>query len=192
MTSEQYREHLQALAPRGLAWPRDADATLTTLLEGFAEEFARVDARAEQLLDEADPRTTNELLTDWERVAGLPEPCLAHVPQSSADRRQALVAKLTRAGGQSRQFFIDLAASIGYAITITEFSPQDVTSDVDYPLYGEDWAFAWKVNSALNTVTELTVEGAVDDPLAWWGNEELECVIGDRKPAHSVVIFAYT
>lgn len=193
MTAAQYRAHLQALLPQGAAWPRDADATLTHLVGAMAEEFARLDARTDELLNEADPRTTNELLTDWERVAGLPEPCLINVPQNPAERRQALVAKLTTSGGQSRQFFIDLAASIGYVITIDEFDPHDVEDDVEYPIIGELWRFAWQVNAAqFGAIGELTVEDTVEDPLRWWGNEELECVLGDRKPAHTHVIFAYT
>jgi uncharacterized protein YmfQ (DUF2313 family) len=53
-----YLSQLQALLPQGAAWTRERDAALTRLLDAFAEEFARVDARARQLLDESDPRST--------------------------------------------------------------------------------------------------------------------------------------
>jgi uncharacterized protein YmfQ (DUF2313 family) len=56
---------------------------------------------------------------------------------------------------------------------------------------GTDWNFAWQVNSALNTVIELTVEDTVDDPLATFGNDQLECVLEEIKPAHTTIIFAY-
>ena len=194
MTSPDYLAQLQALLPQGPAWPREADAALTNLLAAWADELARVDGRAADLVEEADPRASAELLADWERVAGLPDACVAALAgtQTTAQRRAALVAKLTTIGGQSAVYYIALAASLGYTITVTEFDVHDVESDVDVPLNGEAWRFAWQVNAPQDTVHELTVDGTVDDPLAWWGNELLECVINRLKPAHTHVLFAYT
>lgn len=75
LSAEAYLAQLQALLPPGSAWPRAANATLTKLLGALAEELARLDARALALIDEADGRSTLELLSDWERVCGLPDPC---------------------------------------------------------------------------------------------------------------------
>lgn len=190
LSTEDYLQQLQALLPQGPAWSREQDTVLTKLLTAFAEEFARVDLRIDNLLNEADPRTTNELLTDWEHVAGLPDLCTG-IPATIALRRELLVSKLTNVGGQSRLFFIDLAAKLGYTITITEFKRFRVTSRVNDPLNNADWAYAWRVNSALNTVRKFTVAGRVNEPLASWGNTALECVITRLKPAHTHVQFAY-
>jgi uncharacterized protein YmfQ (DUF2313 family) len=191
MTSDQYLDQLQALLPPGAAWTREKDATLTRFLQGFADELARVDLRGDQLIDEADPRTTLELLADWERVAGLPDPCVGP-GLTTSQRRNALVQKIISVGGQSRAFFIAVALALGFAITIDEFLEHSVDDDVEHQLFGSDWAFTWQVNSALNTVGELTVDDTADDPLAWWSNLPLECVLGRLKPAHTFVIFAYT
>lgn len=191
MTAEHYAEQLKLLLPPGGAWPREAGANLPALIDGLAEEFERFDARAEDVFDELDPGTTAELLSDWERVAGLPDDCVT-VEQTDVERHSALVARLVNTGGQSRAYFIALADSVGHDIAITEFSPHDVNDDVEYPLYGDDWAHAWQVDAALFTVTELDVLSDVDDPLAAWQNETLECLIEDRKPAHTVIIFSYT
>lgn len=194
LKADDYLRQLQALLPPGPAWPRDDDATITRLLHGLAEELARVDGRARQLLEEADPRTTAELFTDWERVAGLPDACAVAFggEQTTAQRRTALVGRLITVGGQTPAYFIGLAAALGYAITITEFSEHTVDDDVDHPLYDVAWSFAWQVNAALNTVTELTVDDTVDDPLASWGNALLECVLRRVAPAHTIPIFSYT
>lgn len=69
MTADDYRTALQALLPRGAAWTRSPEAVLMRVLAACAEEPERVDERADDLLDEADPRATLELLSDWERVA---------------------------------------------------------------------------------------------------------------------------
>ena len=194
LSADDYLAHLQALLPPGPAWPRAADAALTRQLAGLALELARVDARAAAVVEEADPRTTAELLLDWERVAGLPDPCVvtAGDEQTTAQRRDALAARLTLLGAQTPAYYLALAGALGYAITITEFHAGSVEDDVDYALYGTDWNFAWQVDAALATVVELTVEDGVGDALATWGNAMLECVITRFKPAHTLPIFAYT
>lgn len=194
LTSSDYLAQLQALLPQGPAWPRDAEAELTKLLHAWADELARVDGRAADLVEEADPRTTAELLADWERVAGLPDACVAALAgtQTTAQRRAVLVGKLTTIGGQSAAYYIALAASLGYAITVTEFELHDVEDNVEHPLYGTPWQFAWQVNAAEDNIGLLAVTDTVEDPLAWWGNELLECVIRRLKPAHTHVLFAYS
>jgi len=190
LNAENYLQQLQALLPTGLAWAKSSSTTLAKLLTAFAEEFKRVDYRADDLLNEADPRTTNELVAEWEYLAGLPDLCTG-IPATIALRRELLVSKLTNTGGQSKQFYIDLAAKLGFAITITEFKRYRVNSRVNDPLNGEDWAFAWRVNSAQTTVRTFNVKSRVNEPLASWGNTALECAITRLKPAHTHVQFAY-
>lgn len=193
LTGTDYLQQLQALLPQGPAWPREA-SPLTRLLTGLAQELGRVDGRAMTLLEEADPRTTAELFADWERVGGLPDACAQAFggDQTRAQRRAALVGKLTTLGGQSAAYYVGLAAALGYAITVEDFRPHTVRDPVNHPLYGSAWAFAWQVNTALNTVTKHTVRGPVSDPLASWGTALLECVIQRLKPAHTTVLFSYT
>ncbi len=190
MTAEQYREQLLAASPRGDAWPRDPDSVFAETLHGLAIELARIDARGDDLIEEADPRTTLELLTDWERAFGLPEKCLA-LPDTLEERRLVLHEKVTRIGGQSPGYYIAVAARLGFVITITEFRPYTVADTVDTPIYGIDWIFAWRVNAPAETVRYFTVPSGVNEPLADWGNEILECVISRLKPAHTHVQFAY-
>lgn len=194
ITDADYLQQLQGLLPPGPAWPKDADSVITRLLHGLAAELARVDGRAQQLVEEADPRTTAELLADWERVSGLPDTCAVALggAQTTAQRRAALLTRLTTVGGQSASYFIGLAAALGYAITVTEFREHTVEDDVEHPLYGPAWNFAWQVNAALDTVNEITVNDTVEDPLATCGNELLECVIERLAPAHTLVLFSYT
>lgn len=157
--------------------------------EGAALDAAQI--AAELILTEADPRSTSYLLPDWERVLGLPDPCAGQLPTIDL-RRAAVVAKITQRGGQSRPFFIALAAKLGFIITITEFSQYSVISPVNAPLCGWPWCFTWQVNAQLNTVRYLSVISGVNEPLATWGNALLECAIGRFKPAHTVVQFSYS
>ena len=194
LTAADYLAQLQALLPQGFAWPRQADAALTKLLLAWADEMARIDGRAADLVEEADPRTTAELLADWERVAGLPDPCVAAlgINQTTAQRRAALVAKLTTIGGQSAAYYIALAASLGYTITVTEFSPFQAGSAAGDALTNDGWQFVWQVNAPEASIVEFAAgRSSAGEPLRSWGNELLECVINRLKPAHTYVLFAY-
>lgn len=113
MSAYRYREQLQGLLPRGAAWTREPGAVLTNVLDALAQEFARVDVRADNLLDEIDKRTTNELLPDFERVYGLPESCVTG-SLTTDQRRNALVSKATGLGGQSPAYILSVLERLGY------------------------------------------------------------------------------
>lgn len=189
-SAEQYRDLMLALQPPGSALPRDIESTWARLLLALAGELARIDGRTEDLVKESDPRTTFEMLSDWERVLGLPDDCVTD-PLSVSQRRDAVVAKLTTLGSMSKNFYIAIAATMGFTITIDEFEPFTCDSTVDTPLYGMDWQFCWRVNAPEQTVRYWTVDDDVSMPLAAWGNQLLECVLNRIKPAHTVIDFSY-
>ena len=117
-----YTEAFLSLLPQGQAWPKHAPGSvLSKTSAGLCDYWGFVDGRAGDLLEiESDPRLTIELLPDWERNWGLPDPCYT-APLTIAERQFALVQRMTIQGAQSREFFIVVAASIGYHITISEY-----------------------------------------------------------------------
>ena len=135
-SAADYAEGLSDLHPVGAAWPRveapapddttprGDDEALSDLTRGLAQVWGdKVDARAADLLFiETDPRQTYELLPDWERAYGLPDPCNAEV-QNIALRREALIRKLTLLGRQDIPFFTQIATDLGYRIKIYEYRP---------------------------------------------------------------------
>lgn len=186
MDSTDYLKQLQALLPSGLAWARSATAKLTALLQAWADELARVDLLADALAEEADPRTTNALLTDWERVAGLPDSCVT-LAQTVDQRRAALTSKLTGTGGQSRAYFINLLANMGFpGATIDE-----------YPnIIGNTDPYTWRINITGITGAAVPMRSTsnCNVRLNEWSNgstQFIECRITRYKPAHTKVLFAY-
>ena len=138
-TGDDYAVAMSDLLPQGQAWPRvwgDDDETkpsnssvLMRVVRGLCRIWGDFEIRASKLLEmESDPRSTIELLPDWERNWGLPDPCYSE-PQSISERQLALVMRMTLWGAQSREFFIGVAAMIGYTITITEYRPFFVAMD---------------------------------------------------------------
>ncbi|EGF92412.1 hypothetical protein ABI_08480 [Asticcacaulis biprosthecium C19] len=173
MDAPAYLDQLLKLLPRGRAWSRAPESTLSKLMSAFADGAARFDARALELLEEADPRTTTELIDAWERVAGLPDTCTGTLTEI-ADRRAALWQKLTNSGGQSIAYFTEVAARLGYEIEITLFRPMYCTSPCTGLLFTTAWRFTWQV----------TVANAEEAPV-------MECVFNRLKPAETAVFFVY-
>jgi uncharacterized protein YmfQ (DUF2313 family) len=120
-SGEDYGSAFLSLLPQGPAWPREPGTTLDLACRGLAYYWGTVDHRAGDLLEqESDPRKALELLPDWERNWGLPDPCYTE-PLTYAERQQALIMRMTMVGSQSREFFIGIAEQIGYSITIEEY-----------------------------------------------------------------------
>jgi len=182
-------ELLKRLLPPGAYDPNAPLISAELQAEGNALDAAQMAAGV--ILAEADPRTTLLMLPDWERALGLPDPC-AGALQTVEQRRAAVVAKITRRGGQTRAFFIALAAELGYAITIAEFGQHSVLSAVNALLYNWPWRFTWRVSAPLINTRNYTVLSAVNEPFSVSGNEMLECAILTYKPAHTFVQFAYS
>ena len=190
LSAEAYARHVKALLPVGAAWSLEATSTLSKLLTGMGEELARVDGRGVTLIDESDPRTVLETLEDWERVLALPDACVSG-EQSVNQRRAAVTARVIALGAQTPAYFIAIAAALGFAVTITEFSPYDVEDHCDAFIYGDAWAYAWQVNAAIGDSGELSVDDPVDEALTWWANTSLECALRKLTPAHTYLLFSY-
>jgi uncharacterized protein YmfQ (DUF2313 family) len=212
-TGADYAQALAALLPRGLAWPRNPATTLMSGVRGLAEVFGFVDSRAADLLErESDPRSTLELLPDWERNWALPEECFP--PTLTIGQRQAmLVFKMTLLGAQSRFFFMEVAGWLGYSITISEYAPfmagvsrvgDTRTPPLDpNPLIGDyrwyigppEMRFYWTVHvgqAALTWFRASKGQAGVDPHLRIGIADDLECLLRRWSPAHTQIVFDYS
>ena len=211
-TGSDYAQQFLRLLPQGQAWSRDPQSVLVQTCEGLCDYWGFVDSRAADLLEiESDPRLTTELLPDWERNWGLPDPCVT-APQSIQARRVALVLKMTMMGGQSREFYEAVAAALGYTITITEYLPYicgisqcgdtrsidinpDSPSEYMWQLGPPEIRYYWTVHvSGLQLGHFITGLGecGVDRLLSIGTAQDLECMLDRWKPAHTEIVFDYS
>ena len=174
------------LLPPGPAWGVADSADASGLIDGLSQEFGRLQAAADGLIDEADPRTTYQLLPDFNRIFGLSSAA------TIAQQRLALQAQMTAQGGQTDAYFVALAATAGYSITISHYPVFTMRSKVNDPMLGPAWAYAFLVHAPANTVLAWSVLSGVGDALAVWGNTALEALINKHKPAHTVALFSYS
>jgi len=209
---DDYFVALEQLLPYGIAWPRDPTTVLMSIVYGFAGILGYVDGRAADLLErESDPRITVELLPDWERNWGLPDPCYGE-PITIADRQKALVQRMTILGAQSREFFIETAAFLGYTVTISEFRPFMVGIDrcgdnrtllpsgslSEKPNYGigdPAMRFYWLVHVFRVRLTWFRCarsQTGVDPHLRIARATDLECLFHRWAPAQTEPLFDYS
>lgn len=196
--------------PIGRAWDQAKDHIL---FKALSYEFCRIEERAADLVDiEFDPLLTNELLTDWETMLGIPDECTP-ADQTIDERRVQVKQKLSTLGGMSAKFYIDLAKLLGFDIEV--FNPIPFTvgrQRVGDGLYNNSirdvfevgqnrvgdqlrvfgWQFYFIARIPISELTNFKVgTSTVGEPLVAFGNELLECTIRKYKPAHSGVVFLF-
>lgn len=87
LSADAYARMLKALLPPGKIWRLDSDGVLSRIFLACGDELDRVDQRAQDLIREADPRTADELLPEFEAELGL-------VAEGTIDERRARVVAL--------------------------------------------------------------------------------------------------
>lgn len=169
---ERYRDTLADLLP-----PGSALATLLSplvgILEAIAVEYARVDDRGTDLRREAVPPLATELLPDWERILGLDG-----TGMSIEDRRIAIDAKLGSTLGIREADYVELAARVGYEVTVSYFRPfQPGISCAGDLVCTDEYQFVWLVTTSSH--------GEANDEL-------LQSTLTSYAPPHTLVMFTFS
>jgi len=113
MTATEYADRLIGLLPpsiRGL-YSR-AHATLSDFVDALGAEWARLDARTDDALNEMFPGAATETIATWETMLGI-------VPASAAtlaERQAAVAAKWRARGGCAPAYIKGVAEAFGYVV----------------------------------------------------------------------------
>lgn len=186
-------EWLQAtmdLLPQGIAWSRRPASNLGGLMGVIAtERMTRHDRKLALLEVESFPSTTVELLPEWERTAGLPDPCRA-APGTLAERQAELADIFFAAHPPTKENMISWAAQAGWAIEIRE--QRDFVAGISAagdPVGESD--FVWVVSVLGQEIRYFRADQNVGgDPLFTFPDiTTLECVLRRAAPAHTQVYF---
>lgn len=183
---------LQKLTPSGQAWPRSTTSTFRAVLEGLAAGPSEALRRAAALLVESDPRSTLELLPDFERLLALPSACTAGEAQTVVERRVAVVQKLTAVRGATPAELELLALSLGFEGEVVEYHAFTAGSEAGDELSNGDWlhTVTLRVPVAAGAFFRAGTSGAGDSLFALSG-PALECLLADFVPAHVLGLVAY-
>lgn len=125
-TADSLLPQILSLTPRGAAWGTDetgdgrgASPVQRSLWRAFSGWVAGHLGRDWAAATQTFPSAMTYTLPDWERELGLPDPCSTGAAGTQA-RVASVRAKYAAFGGQSPAYFVCLAASLGYVITIEE------------------------------------------------------------------------
>ena len=132
------------------------------------------------------------MLPEWEETLGLPSACTGNLGNLQ-QRQQAVCVKFTARGGQSKAYFISLAETLGYEITITEFAPfRAGINRAGDPVYGEGWAHVWQITAQAPVIYFRAGQSTAGERLRSWGSRLFECTMDEIKPAHTILLFDYS
>jgi uncharacterized protein YmfQ (DUF2313 family) len=168
-----------SLLPPGRGLGRGIASLIYALTEGYSTEFARAMKRGEELLAEADPTTTSEMLADWERVLGLPDECSAG-ETSDTLRRAAIVARLTDTGETTIAAFLRDALALDYAdaaISRPAYNVARCDSPCDAMVGDESFRFLTKLTATSHGTT---------------ADAQLECTLDRKVQLHGRMIYEFT
>lgn len=117
-TPDQTTKSLADYLPGGRVFQakNTAGTNLRQLLVGLAVEIARVDGIMNDIIAEQDPRTTQQLLEEWESALGIPDGCF-NADGTLEERRSEVVIKLSLAINTAESF-VALAAEFGFVVTV--------------------------------------------------------------------------
>ena len=183
---------LISLLPTGWIWPRE-NSLLGAVLQPAAVMLAEVEATAEAMMDQIDPRTATHTLEDFERVIG-PDLCGRDTATMSIAERQELAhQRWTARGGQSIAYFVALAASRGITITVEEvrLTRAGIARAGDR-VVNHPSQFGWVITLPLGNWRVARAGRAVaGDRTYEFDLSDIECDIRRAKPAHTEVYFRY-
>jgi len=192
----KYLRLLIQLLPTGLAWNKSKDSNLRKLLDKMSQEFLRIEERIKTFIEEMDPRTTFELLTDWESMLGLPDKCSGNVDDLTlSQRRGQIVQKLNDRGSLSESYLEQIAADLGYDVDVDVYAAQKFQvgkSRIGDPLTNSPWAWVIVVRIPADSITKFrTGQSTIGEPLRFVDNDILRCTLLKRKPAHGDIFFIF-
>lgn len=192
LLAADYLAALEALMPRGRVWPKDPASTQYQALAGLTPIYERTTTRATFLLSDAFPVMPFELLPEWEESLGLPDPCAGLSPTIQL-RQQQVEARFIAGGGQSQTFFITLASTLGYTITITQFTASHFGQQFGNPFCNATWNNVWQVNAPTFTVEHFSFGlSGMGEFFSSFGNTVLQCEIARLAPAQTTVLFSFS
>lgn len=167
----RHRYVLDQLMPVSLGENQSNDM----IIEG--RHLDEIEDEASALVDEMFPDTASELISDWERLLGLPDPCTG-TPDTIADRQLLATAKWGEKRQLSLSYLVSVAELLGVTVTIENYAARRYGQAVlGGPYNGRKWS---------NTIT-VHASGLGTDQ-----RQQLECTFTRLRPANTFLNFDYT
>jgi uncharacterized protein YmfQ (DUF2313 family) len=149
------------------------------LLSCFASRLVELESNAISYLNDTDPiHCTGDHLTDFLRVLGIPDECMSQLELTESDLQKiAHVKFLFGSQTTNKQFYLDVAESLGYDITVEEN-----IVDLNARIIGVARMNVERMGGRSgNSRFQITINSGVLD------NEILKCILEKVTQAHAVI-----
>jgi len=177
-----YSDVLSLLLPLELGGDQAVDLAVE------ARQLDQVHVSAASLEAEMFPHLSDAFFTRWEKMLGI-------IPATDARRGERVAEVLYRLRAQGRldrQYFIDIAATVGFAISLVECRPAMAGSmRCGDEVIGQVARWVWQVTID-GGFAQFARAGlvAAGEPLGWYRDDRhLKAIFEDLKPADSHVMF---
>ena len=131
-THENFRQALLYLLPMGPIWSREPGSLCHYWASIIGQVYVRNSDRAIELLQVSFPGTATELLDEWEKTVGLPDPCVGEVTDLQL-RQRLVVDRLVSSVDSNINFYIMYAKNIS---VLTSPLINSRHSDLEHPSTG--------------------------------------------------------
>lgn len=172
------------------------NTNLRKLFYGLSGEFNRVDQIFQSVWEGVDILTTNDLnyIIAWEGAVGIPDAVFLQTATLTINqRRQQILIKLRSLGVLTAQDFIDLAALLGYTITIQQGITYG-TFPLTFPFVFFENTKAARFTMIVNLPTSLNPHSfPLTFPFILSDDDGniIETLFNILKPANTKIIFNY-
>jgi len=118
-TEEEQAQSFANYLPNGKIFKakNQEGTTLKNLIAGLGIELFRAEGKQNEMICEHFPADTELLLSEWESALGIPDDCFP-IAETSQERRDNIVTKLTALGVATKEGFEALALELGFVVRV--------------------------------------------------------------------------
>lgn len=193
-TQEEHARILANHMPSGYAWDNKhlPDSTLGKFILALSVEFYELEVLLGNFTVEMDVNQTSQLLPEWEKSVGIPDPCFGRAEDLTERRRDVLYKLNNYLGVQTLQDFLRILDIFGVAGTIANGNASGV-----FPLKFPIRFFGSKEEATHTIIVDFNQKREVFElpyPLPFTSsvNDVIICVLRSLRPANVQIIFTFS
>lgn len=165
------------------------ETNLRLFLQGLSLLLGDVEEKLNLVSSEYDIKTTTLFIEEWEGFVGIPDDCFSGTG-TQAERRTAVLTKLTSLGIQTAQDYVDLASTFGVEVVVLPGQAQGLFP-MTFPFILFDSEKAARFTIIINFTVQAANQFTLTFPIVFGTSEiaTLECLFRKLRPANCDIIF---
>lgn len=181
-TDDEQAHGLAAYLPNGRLWVAKhiPASNLRNLLIGLGRELTRVEQKQNEICNEADIAQASALITEWEKLLGIPDATIP-IGATLTDRRNNVLFKLSVFGASKAVDYVRIANVLGYNVTV---GPADGGGDMPATAIEKRYVI-------IVTVVGTSTTWPWTWPIVWGGVnlDALKAIFAKIKPAVCTIVY---